>query len=57
MIGFLVTVFLLGSKLEVHRGTKLYILADELMRWRSLLDTRFIQYKLERRRTKELYSL
>ena len=42
--------------LEVNRGSKLYTLADELIRWRGLLDNRFVQFKLDKRHKKELYS-
>jgi len=43
--------------MEVDRGTSLYTLIDELIRWRELLDNRFKQYQLNNRRTKELYPL
>ena len=36
--------------LEVQQGSKLYIIPNELMRWRELLDTNFRRYKLENRR-------
>lgn len=40
--------------LEVDRGGSLYTLVNELLRWRSLLDTRFVQHMLDKRRKKEL---
>jgi hypothetical protein len=43
--------------MEVYQGTNLYTLVDELIRWRELLDNRFKQHQLNKRRTKELYSL
>lgn len=45
-----------STKMEVDQGTNLYTLVDELIRWRSLLDNRFKQYRLNMGRQKELYS-
>ena len=42
--------------MEVDRGSSLYIVVEELLRWRELLDNRYRQEKLNIRGKEALYS-
>ena len=41
---------------EVEQGSKLYILVEELLRWRLLLDNQYTQELLSKRRLSSIYS-
>jgi hypothetical protein len=42
--------------MEVDYGSNLYTYVDELIRWRQLLDNRYRQEQIKKRREKALYS-
>lgn len=43
--------------MEVYHGKSLYIVIEELMRWRELLEIPYQHYRLEERLRSRLYPL